>query len=464
MREDPQSENAERDREPSRTAPISRRGALRGLGTTATATFVGLAGCAGGGDGTDGTDGNRGDDDSGGDGQAASPTPTGAATGTPTAPDTITIGLQADRTGVLASYGVWHERVVRGYVERLNAADGINGATIDLVVEDTGSDSKQGVTAFRKLVQQNGADFVVGSQSSGVSIATTPLARQTEIPYFPLGEAPSITGEDGNRWVVRNNHSTAHAAIIAVRYGLENLGENWTLVYQDYAFGQQYRDWVKRELDAGGGELLAEIPVPVGTSDLNSYLNTVPSDTEVLFNALVGPSALNFLKQSADLDTPGARLGPIASVEGVDVSGLGSGSDGAAYVTMLPRRLAEFDTEHNRHVREVARVNETDEVLNGGHYFVSYETLSWIKRAAEAVGWVSADDNRAFLEYFEEGRSVEQSDAFPQGPKFFRGSDHQAFMNMFVEEISDGKLTVEKRVEVDEPTFEPQADLAGQSF
>lgn len=423
----------------SRDSDMPRRTALKGI---ATAAGLGaLAGCTNNSNGGDGGDGGDG------------------------GPGTLTVGLQADMTGALASYGFWHKRVVEGYVEELNSNDGINGMDVEVVTEDTGTDSKQGVTAFRKLVQQEDADVVIGSQSSGVSIATNPLAKQMQVPYFPIGEAPSITGADGNRWVIRNNHSTAHAAIIAVDYGLKNMGSNWTIMYQDYAFGQQYRDWVRQQLESSGnGQVLNEIAVPVGTSDLNSYLNKVPGDTDVLFNALVGGSALNFLKQSADLNTPGARLGPIASVEGVDVSSLDQGADGASYVTMLPRRLEEHDTEANKHLREVAKVDETNEVLNGGHYFVSYEALSWLKDAMEATDWTGEDGNQALVQWFEEGPSVEESKAYPQGKKFFRGSDHQAFMNMFVEEISGGKLTVAESIQVDEPTFEAQADLSGQSF
>jgi hypothetical protein len=54
--------------------------------------------------------------------------------------------------------------------------------------------------------------------------------------------------------------------------------------------------------------------------------------------------------------------------------------------------------------------------------------------------------------------------AYPQGPKFFRGEDHQAFMDMFIEEISDGALTVSQKIEIDEPTFDVQTNLAGMSF
>ena len=411
---------------------VSRRGALAAGGAAALAGLTGLAGCVGG---------IAGGDD-----------------------EPITIGLQADLTGALASYGFWHERVLQGYVEELNADGGIDGREADLAVEDTATEGKQGVSAMRTLIQRDGADFVIGSQSSGVSIASNPVAKQFGVPYFPLGEAPSITGADGNRWVVRNNHDVTQAAIVASEYGLAELGSAWTIVYQDYAFGKQYRDAVRESVEADGGEVLATIPVQVGTNDLAPHLAKVPDDTEVLFNALIGGSAQSFLRQSADLDVPGARLGPIASVEGVDVGGLGSGAEGASYVTMLPREPSEFDTPGNRHLREVARVEETDEVLVGGHYWASYEALSWIADAVEATGWASAEDHRAFVEWFEGGPSVEGGEAYPQGPKFFRGVDHQAFMNLFVEEIRDGRLEVARQVEVAEPTFPPAADLASQSF
>lgn len=378
--------------------------------------------------------------------------------------DPITVGLQADLTGALASYGFWHERVLRGYVDELNADGGIAGREVELAVEDTATDGKQGVSAMRTLVQREGADFVIGSQSSGVSIATNPVAKQLGVPYFPIGEAPSITGADGNRWVIRNNHNVTQAAIVAAEYGLDELGSKWTVVYQDYAFGKQYRDALRSELEASDGEVLTSIPVQVGTNDLAPHLSKVPDDTEVLFNALIGGSAQSFLRQSADLDVPGARLGPIASVEGVDVGGLGAEAEGAAYVTMLPREPSEFDTPGNRHLREVARVGGTDEVLVGGHYFVSYEALSWIADAVESTGWESAEDHRDFVRWFEEGPSVEGGERYPQGAKFFRGTDHQAFMNSFVEEIRDGSLRVVREDEVTEPTFPPAADLAGQSF
>ncbi len=404
---------------------------MKGLTAVAGAGTIALAGCT-----------------SGGGGESGGP---------------IKIGLQADLTGALSIYGFWHRRVLENYVDSVNEDGGIDGREVELAVEDTETDAETGGQVFRRLVQQEGVDFVIGSQSSGVSIATNPLAKQMQVPYFPLGEAPSITGEDGNRWVVRNNHSTEHAAEIAVEHGIES-GSQWTIIYQDYAFGQQYRDAVTAAVERRDGEVLESIGVPVGESDLNSYLNSVPEDTEVLFNALIGASSLGFLQQSADLGTPGQRLGAIASIEGVDVSDTGEGAEGAEYVTMLPRDTSGVDVDGVGRLREMANPSGTDNIYLGGHISASYESLSWIEDAVTETEWAGSDDNQALIEWFEGGPSVEGSERYPQGPKFFRGEDHQAFMDMHIERIEGGSLTDVKRVEVDEPTFEARADLAGQEF
>lgn len=432
-----------------------RRDAIKAVGAGVGLGGIGaVAGCLGDdadGDAADG-DGNGTTDDTGDDGLDGDAAP-------------ITLGLQVDRTGALSAYGFWHERTVRGYVDALNADGGIGGRTVDLVVEDTGSDQAQAGTTMRKLVQQQGADVVIGSQSSGVSIASTALAKRFEVPYFPLGEAPSITGADGNRWVLRNNHSTKQTAIAAVDWGVEELGTEWTTVYQDYSFGQQYNEAVKQRLERAGGEVLEEIAVPTGTSDLAPYLNKVPDDTEVLFNALIGGSSTAFLRQSVDLDVPGERLGAIASVEGVDLSGVPDAADGAKYVTALPREPDQVDHPANDHLREVAGVDDTDETLVGGHYWASYEAVSWIADAVEATDWSGDDgDGRALVEWFETGPSVERTEAYPQGAKFFRPEDHQAFMDLHIEEIADDRLEVVDTIAIDEPPFESPVDYTAQSF
>ncbi|WP_336001885.1 ABC transporter substrate-binding protein [Halorientalis halophila] len=373
--------------------------------------------------------------------------------------DAITVGLQADLTGPLSTYGFWFRRVLEAYVDEINEDGGIDGREVELAIEDTETNAETGGQVFRRLAQQEDVDFVIGSFSSGVNIATIPLAKQMQVPYFPAGSAPSTTGEDGNRWTIRTAHDITQNAALGVEWGLENLGTNWTIIYQDYAFGQQWRDAIQ-EVMGDEGEILETIGVPVGESDLNSYLNGVPEETDVLFNALILPSSISFLKQSADLNTPGARFGDISGIEGTDISDIQDAGQGASFITGLPPNL---DSEGNNHLRELADVDGANEALVR-QYWVAYESLSFIREGIEASGWKSQEDHQAFIEWFETGPAVEEGIDYPQGDKFIRGEDHQAFMDRYITQVSGDELEIVTEMELSEAPLPPRANLAGQEF
>lgn len=425
---------------------LDRRTVLRSLGA---AGIAGLAGCSNGDGGGDG-DGGSGDGNGDGNGGTTGGSGGGGSTD-------LTIGLQGDMTGPLSTYGFWFERVLKNYVTETNEGD--SGLNLELVVEDTATDGKQGATAFRKLVQQRGADFVIGSFSSGVNLATNPLAKQLKTPYFPSGSAPSTTGTDGNRWVVRTAHNITQQAFLGVDWAVENLGTNWTVVYQDYAFGQQWLAAVKHFIE-GKGNVVEEIPVPIGTTDLNSYLNKVPQNTDVLFSALILPSSINFLKQSADLNVPGQRFGDISSIEGVDIADIEEAGQGASFLTGLPPK---HDSDANRHLQQVAKVESAKKNLVR-QYWVAYEALSFIKEGVQGSGWQSSDDHQSFVEWFETNPKVEETMDFPQGDKFVRGTDHQAYMDRYITRISGTELETVAELELNEAPTEAGVDFTAQSF
>lgn len=373
--------------------------------------------------------------------------------------DAIKIGLQADLTGELSTYGFWFKRVLEGYVKQINSNGGIDGRNVKLLVEDTETDSKAGSQAFRKLAQKEQVDFIIGSFSSGVCIASIPLAKQLQTPYFPSGSAPSITRSDGNRWTIRTAHDITQNAALGVRWGLENLGTNWTVMYQDYAFGQQWRDAVQQFM-GNQGNILTTIPVNVGETDLTASLNKVPDDTEVLFTALILPSSTSFLKQTENLNIPGKRFGDISGIEGVNIEDIRTAGQGASFITGLPPGL---DTKRNNHLKKVANVSETDKALVR-QYWVAYEALSWIRDGIKESGWSGRSDHQAFIEWFETGPSVDAGTEYPQGNKFIRGADHQAFMDRYVTQINGSNLEVLTEMKLSEPPSQPSVDFTSQEF
>src|SRR5690606_8429420 len=109
----------------------------------------------------------------------------------------IKIGHQQDVTGFLSFYGSSFDLGARGAIEKINAEGGIAGRPLEYVLADTTSDVATGVRQFRKLVESDGCDFVLGATHSGINLATNPLAEEFNVIHFPQGEASQTTGEKG---------------------------------------------------------------------------------------------------------------------------------------------------------------------------------------------------------------------------------------------------------------------------
>jgi len=84
--------------------------------------------------------------------------------------DTYTVGMVDALTGSLSAFG---ERNQRGKDLALTAVNdvGIGDRTLEITVEDSGSENQGGISAAQKLVNQDGLPFIIGAVGSGVSLA-----------------------------------------------------------------------------------------------------------------------------------------------------------------------------------------------------------------------------------------------------------------------------------------------------
>jgi branched-chain amino acid transport system substrate-binding protein len=116
-------------------------------------------------------------------------TPSGGGTGA--APSTIKLGLITDLTGPFSSSFTTSEKGIEAYVDKVNAAGGINGHKLSYVVADTTSTITGAQTAAQELVQRDGV-FAVVDDSAAFSGAETYLLQQG---------IPAVGGAfDGPEW------------------------------------------------------------------------------------------------------------------------------------------------------------------------------------------------------------------------------------------------------------------------
>ncbi len=89
----------------------------------------------------------------------------------------LRVGIIAPKAGVVGTIGECGLRGTNFAVERINAAGGIAGRKIELIVEEE-TNPKDSIERLRKLVLQDKVDCVQGIVSSGVSLAMGAVAEE----------------------------------------------------------------------------------------------------------------------------------------------------------------------------------------------------------------------------------------------------------------------------------------------
>jgi len=379
----------------------------------------------------------------------------------------ITVGLQVELTGGLSTYGYWHLKSARAAAKKINSEGGIAGRKVKLVHEDTETDPATGSRKMRRLVLKRGADVVLGSQHSGVCLASIPVSRRFSVPYFPIGEATQITGNRGHKYVFRTNYSVEAHAQSGYSWVMENLGTNWSVIYANYAMGQSaLKEWSSR-LQAEGGNLIQSIAVPQGTDDFGPYLQKVNSDkSDLLFIILYGPDALGCVRRAGEmgLNNELEVFGNTGSVEALDVDF--PGAEGLWSVTNYPRRLEEIPDElksFNREFRDKVELRPDGsgpggKIVDASHFWVPWENLHLIKMAIESSGWREKKDHPRLIKQLED-ISLEGSLEHPQGEKYIRQMDHQGFHAQYIQRVEEGVLRIKKRLAPDSGEYEPHSSL-----
>jgi branched-chain amino acid transport system substrate-binding protein len=111
----------------------------------------------------------------------SSPSTTSSASGS----SPIKVGMIAPLTGAFAPLGEGDEQGAELAVSQINAAGGIDGHKIDLIIKDDKTDPTQSIIDFQAL-QGDGVSAVLGSAVSDSARATAPKAEQAQIPYISL--------------------------------------------------------------------------------------------------------------------------------------------------------------------------------------------------------------------------------------------------------------------------------------
>src|SRR3979490_2891039 len=149
------------------------------------------------------------------------------------AKEPIMFGYLPALTGPSSSTGIGINRGVELAVQEMNAAGGIDGRQIELIVRDTQSDPMKAVNGAAELTHREKVSVVFGPVNSGESLAVVPLLARANMPQLHPCWVDSLTDPKKYPMCFRNAPTNQQIGGAANRYVVEVLKRKRVAVISD---------------------------------------------------------------------------------------------------------------------------------------------------------------------------------------------------------------------------------------
>ncbi len=195
--------------------------------------------------------------------------------GPATAADTIKIGMTIPMTGPGATTGKLQTEGAKLAIDQVNAAGGVNGRMLELVLEDDQTTNPGIVLAFSRLVNRGDLAVILGSVRSTQVNAIAADIKKSGIPTFIGGSDPTLT-HMGNPWIFRCRPNDTYSSKVIAAFGVNELKKTkWAVVHGTDAFGASGGKLVIEQLKALGITPVLEQGINNGQADLTPVVLAV---------------------------------------------------------------------------------------------------------------------------------------------------------------------------------------------
>lgn len=319
-------------------------------------------------------------------------------------------------------------------VEQINAAGGVNGKQLELIVRDDNSNPGDAVRAAQELISREKADVLTGTFLSHIGLAVADFARHRQ--QFFLASEPltdKIVWADGNRYTYRLRNSTYMQVAMLIPAAVEMNKKRWAIVYPNYEYGQSAVTTFKRLLKEAQPdvEFVAEQASPLGKIDAGSVVQALAdAKPEAMFNVLFATDLAKFVRAGSQRNFfDGLPVVSMLTGEPEYLDTLGAETPEGWVVTGYP--WYAIDTpEHDAFLKAYqARFNDYPRLGT----VVGYNTILSL---AAGISKAGSTDTEALIKAFS-GLEVDT----PFGSIYYRGIDHQSTMGAYVGKLAlkDGK-------------------------
>ena len=286
------------------------------------------------------------------------------------------IGVMESVTGPGETYGNVAVQAKQMAVDEINAAGGVNGRMIELIVEDEKCNAQDAITAYRKLTDVDGVKIILGTSCSGAMLGAAPLAEEEGVVMFSgLATNPDIA--NAGDYIFRTSMSDAQVGIdtgnVLWADGVRTLATITEAT--DYAEG--VRRTSVAQFENRGGQIVAEERYASDVTDFRSQLtkllNANPDGLHVAAQSEFTGGTI--VKQARELGYEGPIYSDIVPIGTTALEIAGDAATGMKAIT------ADLDPANSKAQEVIANFRER----------YDYVTLQWYLGSAYDDVYITAE-------------------------------------------------------------------------
>jgi branched-chain amino acid transport system substrate-binding protein len=341
------------------------------------------------------------------------------------AADPIKIGMPLALTGPLGSVGNEMKHGAEFWSKRINAAGGLLGRPVEVLITDTGGDPASCVRKAQELVERENCHLLMGMTLSSEALAVVPKLHEWNAIFISSDNGDGrLTAESFVPNFFRSNISGPMGTRAVSLYLRDSPMTKFYGIGMDYAWGRGSVGVFEREVTRAGKTMVGTVFSPTGTKDFSTYITKIrQSGADAVYLVLAGDDYNAFLAQAKQyrLDDKVKLLTEVVdltSIRAVGDAAVGLiGSTRYAYTLDNPKNKA-FVADWQKEFGEVPDNNEGEQ----------YQCCQILTAGITKAGTTEEGALRSALE------TVAIDDI--KGKVAIRACDHQAIQSGFIVRVT----------------------------
>jgi branched-chain amino acid transport system substrate-binding protein len=267
-------------------------------------------------------------------------------------PQPIKIGALFSVTGPPAFLGEPERNTAQMVIDEINAAGGVKGRKLQLVVYDTQGDATKAVNAATRLIKEDKVVAIIGPSTTGESMAVIPIVEKEGIPMISCSAGSKIT-DPVKKWVFKTAQNDGLAVAKIFEYlGKKKISKVAILTVSD-GFGSSGREQLKANASKFGIQIVIDETYGPKDTDMTAQLTKIrgsQAQAVICWGTNPGPAVIAKNAKQLGVKLPLFMSHGVSSKKFIDLAG-----DAAEGIMLPSGRVVVADRlpQHDKQVKSL---------------------------------------------------------------------------------------------------------------